>query len=179
MLNKSFGKCPQPEVLMPCICDHDQRIICAGNVEYNLKTVFQQISSQISEDQYKQFTDFRLDNQAITEIEDNVFVDLKFRRIFFGNVLSLNRIRANAFNSTADTVLEFYFESESQIGSKPEYDDEFFQAMGSLYNIQKLVVDQHKLTTIPAHAFKNNAGKRSKLWELYFSNLSNSYMFIR
>jgi len=131
---------------------------------YDIKGIFGKVSKNLSQNE-KNFTELVLNNSAITEIVDNSFEDITFKRFHILNATNLKRIHANAFGSIAESIEEFLQEGSSDLGEE-QYSSEMFSALNSLTNVIHLIFDETKLTKIPENAFNTTL---KSLYRLGFS----------
>ncbi len=156
--------CPSPEVLHPCNCD-ESGISCGGTDFLNLKHIFENINQNLGENE-KHFKQFRLDNSAIHEIEENTFSEITFDEISIFYARNLTSINSHAFTSTnlVTKVIEIFF--TPIINSPPNYD--IFLMLSSFINLEKLVINGTQISEIPSYAFRSIIGIQSKLSEINF-----------
>ncbi|CAG2166536.1 unnamed protein product [Oppiella nova] len=90
-----------PEVISPCMCEHDTteyyaqpvyNIRCPGVEEYDLAQVFEDTSRSLMGADDKYFNEFVLNNTSIKHLPQNVFSDLTFRVIRLDGAYSLSYI---------------------------------------------------------------------------------------
>jgi hypothetical protein len=112
----------------------------------------------------KHFEIFWLKNHGITELEDNVFNGIRFNNIKIDEAMNLTKISANAFNGTADDIVEFDLNGKNQLGKDGKV-KELFDVLSSLPNLRKLQLSIETINKIPENAFKN---KQINLTYIYF-----------
>ncbi|CAG2120737.1 unnamed protein product, partial [Medioppia subpectinata] len=129
-------KCPEPEVIHPCICDYESktyetllRIQCLGDEELDLIRVFTNLS-QTLKGMNKKFNEFYLNNTRITELPANVFSDIGFKMVRIEGASRLTRIHSQAFNGTQHTITSLYINATPVQNSGPDYD--LFGAINTL-----------------------------------------------
>jgi hypothetical protein len=123
--------CPLNEVSKYCECG-DIVIKCSGFKPFNLSAIFSSMSKNLKPEQ-KHFEEFWLKNHGIYELEDNVFNGIRFNSIKIIEAMNLTKISSNAFNGTADDILELDLSGESQLGKDGKI-EELFDVFSSLPN---------------------------------------------
>ncbi len=157
--------CPSPEVLNPCKCDENV-ISCGGTNALNLKHIFEKIDQNFGENE-KHFKIFKLNNTAITEIEENTFFKVTFDEIVIIDATNLKSINSHAFNSTNLITKVFILNNAPIVNSPPNYD--LFVVLSSFINLERLVLVETQISEIPSYAFRPIIGIQSKLSEIDFS----------
>ena len=109
-------KCPPDRILYPCKCHHNERILCTESMTYSISHIFKAITHSMANSGphhsapfsvgplYKEFV---LSNKYITEMDSNLFHSVRFEKISFVDVVSLHRIKKEAFNGTISDVQTF------------------------------------------------------------------------
>jgi hypothetical protein len=156
------GVCPSNDVSSYCECGNNE-IKCSGFKAFNLSTIFSSMSKSLQPEQ-KHFEIFWLKNHGITELEDNVFNGIRFNNIKIDEAMNLTKISANAFNGTADDIVEFDLNGKNQLGKDGKV-KELFDVLSSLPNLRKLQLSIETINKIPENAFKN---KQINLTYIYF-----------
>jgi len=108
-------------------------------------------------------------NISITELEDNVFSGLEFKRIFLRDLQDLKKISTNAFNGTQEYLEELSIEGEFKL----DFDSNFqglLSAINTLKNLERLYLDSYHLKSFPSYALKNS---RISDIDLNFNRLQN------
>jgi hypothetical protein len=156
------GVCPSNDVSSYCECGNNV-IKCSGIKSFNLSTVFSSMSKNLKPEQ-KHFEEFWLTNHGITELEDNVFNGIRFNYIKIDEAMNLTKISANAFNGTADDIVEFDLIGKNQLGKDGKI-KELFDVFSSLPNLRIINLNAKIIDKIPENAFKN---KQINLTYIYF-----------
>jgi hypothetical protein len=156
------GVCPSNDVSSYCECGNNL-IKCSGIKPFNLSTIFSSMSKNLKPEQ-KHFEEFWLTNHGITELEDNIFNGIRFNYIKIEEAMNLTKIGANAFNGTADDIVELYLIGKNQLGKDGKI-KELFDVFSSLPNLRKLQLSIETIDEIPENAFKN---KQINLTYIYF-----------
>jgi len=170
-------ECPSPQVLNPCICfrdtDNNRRgINCGGNNAINLKQIFTKISSLLDKNS-KNFERFKLNNTAISVLEDNTFSDITFTEIIIDDAKNLWRLLPNAFSpNNTQTIIDFQQSGDSLLG-EDKYNDDLFTALSSLNSVESILLNSYSLTHIPDGAFRPITGMQSNLTFLNFNSYDN------
>lgn len=110
--------CPTDRTMYPCKCLHNERLLCTEAMTYSVSHVFKAIShsmagAAISGDSGSPFNagplykEFVLSNKYTTELDNNLFHLVRFEKISFIDMLSLERIKGKAFNGTTLDVHTF------------------------------------------------------------------------
>jgi hypothetical protein len=146
------GRCPSREYSWCLQIDGFDSVILDGNRFANVKQVFRQISVLFNNTESKDFDQFILiNNQAVKQLDENTFSDFKFKNIIIKNCTKLSRIDQEAFNGTNELVTKVYIDLISISGNNNE---EFFEALNSLTNLQELELFNHNIRSIPPLAFR-------------------------
>jgi hypothetical protein len=146
------GRCPSREYSWCLQIDGFDSVILDGNRFANVKQVFRQISVLFNKTESKDFDQFILiNNQAVRQLDENTFSDFKFKNIVIKNCTKLNRIDQEAFNGTKELVTKVYIDL---IDISANNNEEFFEALNTLKNLQELELFNHNIRTIPAQAFR-------------------------
>lgn len=97
----SCDGCPNPELLNPCKCERLDMsvIICGGNEEIDLSSIFRRLSTSLAE-HMRHFGIFYLSNTAIKSLPGFVFHNITFRHIYFDGAFQLKYLDPNAFIGT-------------------------------------------------------------------------------
>jgi hypothetical protein len=146
------GVCPSNEVSSYCECDNNV-IKCSGIKPFNLSTIFSSMSKNLKPEQ-KHFEEFWLKNHGIYELEDNVFNGIRFNIIKIEEAMNLTKISTNAFNGTADDILELNLIGKNQLGKDGKI-EELFDVFSSLPNLRRIHLNIETIDKIPENAFKN------------------------
>ncbi|UXI17259.1 hypothetical protein NH340_JMT03203 [Sarcoptes scabiei] len=128
-------------------------------------------SIQIAADIFD-FDEFVLNNTDIAEIDDDAFGTLSFKRIKLIDCLSLRRIKSNAFRKKSYRIEEFVVSGESSLG-EDRYASELFDALNSMVNVEKILLNRNRLRSIPTVAFGKKPEKQFRLKELNFNGFSS------
>ena len=104
-----------------------------------------------------------LNNISISELKDNVFSGLQFKRIFLRNLKQLTRIHKNVFNGTEEYTEELTIEGDNRLFNDKRF-KEVSSAISSLRNLESLYLDVNHMTSVPSNAFHN-----AKLSDIDFS----------
>lgn len=139
----SCGTCPSAEISFPCTCQ-DDTITCGGYQPFNIKSVFEKISASIRN---KTFSELKLQNGGITELEDGAFADISFKKFTITDSPKLTKISSFALNASAFTAEEFRKTGRTNIGDQNV--DNLFNALSSLVNINRIFLDFTHVTKIP------------------------------
>jgi len=149
----------------PCKCD-ESGIKCGGTDAFNLKHVFENIDQNLGKNE-KHFEQFYLNNTAITEIEENTFLEVTFDEINIYSATNLKSINSHAFTSTNLVTKLLRIDYTPIINSPPNYD--VFFALSSFINLEELLLIGTQISEIPSYAFRPINGIQSKLSEMSFS----------
>jgi hypothetical protein len=128
-------------------------IKCSGFKPFNLSAIFSSMSENLKPEQ-KHFEEFWLKNHGIYELEDNVFNGIRFNNIIIDEAMNLTKISTNAFNGTADDILELNLIGKNQLGKDGKI-EELFDVFSSLPNLIKIHLNIETIDKIPENAFKN------------------------
>jgi hypothetical protein len=168
------GKCPDPEILNPCKCDK-YGISCGGNDVLNLKQIFKAIDEKLNANE-KHFEKFILNNEAITELEENTFYGITFDKIEISNATKLKLINSKAFTATnsvtkafsvnIDSLTTYY--STPLTNSPPTHD--IFLMLSSIINLETVNLLSTNITKIPSNAFQSINGSLNNLKTIDFSH---------
>jgi hypothetical protein len=162
------SECPKPELLSPCTCSSDN-INCGGDTFINIKHIFDELSQQLL-DGKKNFSQFYLNNTAITEIEENTFYDITFVAIVIEKATKLTKINSYAFSETNYFTNTFYI-IDTPVQNDPPTHNIFFM-LSLMRNVATIQLLNNNISTIPSYAFKPINGFQSKLLTLnLFNNL--------
>lgn len=164
-------------LLNPCKCRNNQ-IICDGEYSFNLRTVFNKLNRSLPQDKDKVFDEFLLNNTEISELDDDVFSFIRFRRIKLVDPLSLRRISGNAFRAIGPYIREFIVMGENVLGEE-SFADDLFDALNSLTNATTIWLNRNRLRSIPTVAFGKNHNANFQLVELNFNKFSSKNGYIR
>jgi hypothetical protein len=107
---------------------------------------------QVLTDNQKHFKKFYLNNTAITELEENIFLKLTFEEINITSATNLKLININAFSSTNKVTKFLYVINTPIVYFPPNYD--IFRETSLMLNIQKVWIRYTKLSKIPSYAFR-------------------------
>jgi hypothetical protein len=77
---------------------------------------------QILTENEKHFKQFYLNNTAITELEENTFLEITFNEILIKNAKNLKSINSDAFNSTNLVTKVFEVYNSPVINFPPNFD---------------------------------------------------------
>ena len=167
--------CPtSDELIHPCVCNSSKsEIICRGtystssistqsssplsssaistsesdSIDHILHRVFRVFSKHVPNQQYNSLS---INLRNLNRLEANLFDGVRFRTILLrGNNLSY--INCAAFNGTEHAIRSLYIYKTRLTNQEPKYD--FFCAIRSLYNLQKLTINGNNLIDIPDKAF--------------------------
>lgn len=164
------GKCPADEsfvkLIEPCFC-RDDTISCGGTGQIDLKGIFQNISKSIKSESDKHFYTFYLSNPHISELVEDVFVDISFRVIDI-ETKNVSRIHSNAFTaSNSFTKLFKVFDNTLESDTK---NHNIFDVFSKMINLETIFLSYTKINAIPEKAFHSGNGTTvmpNKLKELY------------
>jgi hypothetical protein len=159
------GTCPQTEVIKPCTCN-DDIISCGGDNSYNLKHIFQSISNH-SDESGKHFRRFHLNNNATTELVEDVFTDITFDEIMIESAHNLTKIHSHAFTSTNLYTKYFFVYKVPLLSISPDYS--IYTALSSMVNIEKIEMRYTDINTVQSNAF-NSFGIQNKLKSIWIHN---------
>ncbi len=159
--------CSLNEVSSYCECDNNV-FKCSGIKPFNLSTVFSSMSKNLKPEQ-KHFEEFWLTNHGITELEDNVFNGIRFNIIKIDEAMNFSKISTNAFNGTANDIVELDFYGKNQLGKDGKI-EELFDVLSSLPNLRMLNLNTEKIDKIPENAFKNKQINLTNIEFDYFRN---------
>lgn len=164
-------------LINPCRCQ-DGRITCDGEYSYSLKNVFDKLNRSLQHDQDRIFDEFVLNNTDISELVDDVFGDIRFKRIRLVDALSLRRVGPNVFQRNGHLIEEFIAMGESLLG-EDAYSSELFDAFNSLVNAKKIWLNRNRLRSIPTVAFGKRSDANFQMEELNFNKFSSKNGNIR
>jgi hypothetical protein len=140
-------------------------IKCESNEILDLKQEFQNISNNLDANK-KTFAYFYL-NASVHEIPENVFIDIKFYRIFIEES-NFTRIHSNAFDSTSDYTNNFWDQSSAPKlrNSPPDYN--LYEAISSLVYLRYLCIslDSDTVHEIPDYAFGKSSNQQNDLLDI-------------
>ncbi|KAJ6217980.1 hypothetical protein RDWZM_009137 [Blomia tropicalis] len=172
-----LAACPMNYLINPCHCS-DGRITCDGEYSYNLKNIFTKLNRTLRHEVDRTFEEFVLNNTDISELVDDVFGMIRFRKIRLVDALSLRRISGNAFAKNGDLVEQFVASGESLLGEDAHSND-LFDAFNQLTNCKRIWLNRNRLRSIPTVAFGKRANSNFQLEELNFNKFSSKNGNIR
>lgn len=164
-------------LLNPCRCSNDQ-ITCDGEYNFNLKSVFFKLNRTLRHPEDRRFDLILLNNTEITELPENVFGDIHFKKIKIVDALSLRRIASNAFERIGPNVSELIVAGESLVGEDSHASD-LFDALNTLVNAKKIWLNRNRLRSIPTVAFGKKPEVEFQLEELNFNKFSSRNGYIK
>ena len=126
-----YIKCAPDQSLKPCTIYPNELVIwCGGKTDINLKTMFHNLSNQLSDNE-KHFKKFYLNNTYIKVLEENTFSDIIFDTILIEGCDNLTDIERYAFNGTYFVTKNFTL--SDNLGLK--LDETIYDTMSSFVNI--------------------------------------------
>jgi len=141
---------------------------CHGSNHYNLRTYFESIIYDLNENE-KHFNGFYFNNSAIDSLEEDVFNDITFERIYIENAHNLTRIHSRAFTATTLHTTSIYIFDTPIINNDCNYN--IFAALSSVIYLETIYLINTSLTSIPNNAFRPILlGLNNKLKEIYIWN---------
>lgn len=166
-------------LINPCRCQ-DERITCDGEYTYNLKGIFDRLNRSLGlqPEEDRTFEEFVFNNTEITELVDQVFGDIRFKRIKLVDALSLRRVSANAFARNGPLIEEFVAMGESLLG-EDAFASDLFDAFNTMVNAKKIWLNRNRLRSIPTVAFGKRPEANFQLEELNFNKFSSKSGNIR
>lgn len=165
-------QCPQSDdhhILLPCTCNANKKeILCRGGgssmaniVGKQLRNTFVYYAKWIPIS-LQRFDSIYINLRNLTIIDANIFNGIKFANILLSG-LDLTYIHRDAFRGTEQHVYTVFIYGTNLSSEKySQYD--FFASIRTLINLQKLIIYQNHLLSIPEQAFA---------WSLPASNSSN------
>ena len=163
---ESVKKLDPYSFLKPCVfVKSEDTIYCSGDIDtkMNIKEIFVNYSQHLNETE-KHFTKVLINNNLITELEENTFNDITFDEILIWNSYHLKTIHRNAFTATSLVTKTFrmiwstHFESSS-----------IFEVLSRFLNVQYIEILYNGITEIPSNAFQPILGYQKNLTKVKLS----------
>lgn len=147
------AKCPSVKSAWCLQIDGFDTIILDGNKFHDIKGLFSKIKFLFEDENESTELDQLMlyNNHNIKTLGPNAFGDFRFRKIIIKNCTNLSRIQADAFNGTVTILKQLSFES---IGVNEHTQEEFFDSLNSLTNLEELELRHHKIVKIRPYTFR-------------------------
>lgn len=151
--------CPSAEIVYPCTCVEELKLILCENItdeKFTVKGEFDRINQALGHANVF-FNSFFLSNTPVREIEENVFGNVTFGDIVINQNRKLTHVHPAAFRLSSIT------QSFAAIENNISNSGEFFTALKNLPSLEEIDASRNSLTMVPDYAFKPLAGHISKL----------------
>ncbi len=143
-----IAKCPQLEDITPCTCDEKLgSISCIGSAIADHELGL--IGSNIKSGSDSRFSSLTIQNTAITQLDNNTYIDANFDEIIIENNTQLISINNQSFKKG--------FVKNLYIRNNPKLNDSIFSLLKYLKISDEIRFDGNDMKEIPSDAFDSDA----------------------
>lgn len=154
-------QCPsQEDLILPCVCNASKNeVLCRGSFTDSgdrLRNAFLMFA-QLVPMKLQHYNSIYINLRGLTTLEMGIFSGVRFSTVLLKSA-NLTLLHRDAFMGTGHYVHSLYIYETNVTNGIEDY--QFFDAVRSLFNLRKLVINENKLVSIPERSaihFDNSA----------------------